>query len=881
MSAVAGVLVAVLVTPLVAVTGVTATNAVGIFDSLPEFIEIGDQPQKNEIFAIENVDAAGAPVYRKIAEVYDQNREEVGWDAVSPFVKNATVAGEDRRFYEHGGVDLPGVVRAAVGNAAGRSKSGASTLSMQLVKNIYIQKALQEPTPEARAAGIRRAQAGTLDRKLKEMKLAIGLEKRYSKDQILLGYLNIAGFGGNNYGIEAAAQRYYGVSALDVTLAQAASLVAIVQEPGSRSLDDPANYPANLERRDVILRNMFVEKTITRAQLDEALAVPVDPTTVVLAPYRNGCIAADPYATYFCDYVTTLVPELETLGDTPGERAANWVLGGYKVYTTLDLRLQTVAQDAVGRQAPATEARLALGASAVSVQPGTGRILTMAQNTRFDNSAAGGGAGTTSVNYNTDRQYGGSRGFQIGSTYKVFTLINWLQSGHGLNEVVDGNGRTVQQAAFANSCANSTDGGGVEDGPFAGPWPFKNSSGERGNRSVMDATAASINGAYVSMGLQLDQCETKRIAQALGVHTANNVDDPATTDIVENELGSNPSAIIGTNVIAPLTMAAAYAGLANHGTYCAPIAVESITDSHGTALPGQAQMCSPAVAPEVAATTVYALQNAMKRYGGNPKDGTPIFGKTGTTDDFDQTWLMSSTTAVTTAVWFGNVSGKYNLTRYPSGINNRHIIAKPINALADTLYAGGEFDAPSSALVSGAGVTVPDVVGGSVADAKSVIGALGLVYADGGQVDSALPVGTAAAASPASGSVAARGATVTVATSNGALAVVPELVGRSVDDAVSALTAAGFVVGAPTCVVAGSGGAGAGSGAAGAGAGGGAGTGAGAGGAAGTGGGAAGTGGGAGDGGDKAGRVVSSNPASGTVARKSDGVQFAVGRASC
>ena len=833
LSAVAGVLVAVLVTPIVAVTGVTASNAVGIFDSLPEYIEIGDQPQKNEIFAVENVDAAGAPVYRKIAEVYDQNREEVGWDAVSPFLKDATVAGEDRRFYDHGGVDLQGVVRAAIGNASGSSKSGASTLSMQLVKNIYIQNALREATAEEREAGIRAAQAGTLDRKLKEMKLAIGLEKRYSKDEILLGYLNIAGFGGNNYGVDAAAQRYYGVSARDVTLAQAASLIAIVQEPGSRSLDDPENYAANLERRDVILRNMFVEKMVTRAQLDEALAVPVDATTVVLAPYRNGCIAADPYATYFCDYVTALVPDLETLGATPAERAANWVIGGYRVYTTLDLRLQTVAQDAVAKQAPATETRLALGASAVSVQPGTGRILAMAQNTRFDNTAAGGGPGATSVNYNTDRAYGGSRGFQIGSTYKVFTLINWLQSGHGLNEVVDGNGRTVQQSAFANSCANSADGGGVEDGPFSGPWPFKNSSGERGDRTVMDATAASINGAYVSMGLKLDQCETKRIAQSLGVHPANNIDDPTTTDIVENELGSNPSAIIGTNVVAPLTMAAAYAGLSNRGGYCAPIAIDSITDANGESLPGQARSCSPAIAPDVAATTVYALENAMKRYGGNPRDGVPIFGKTGTTDDFDQTWLMSSTTAVTTAVWFGNVSGKYNLTRYPAGINNRHIIAKPINAAANALYPGAAFDRPSAGLVSGTSVAVPDLVGGSPANARAVIEGLGLVFADGGQADSDRPAGVVISTSPAPASAVARGTTVTFTTSNGALAVVPELAGLSRDEAVARLGAAGFSVGAQSCVVGG------------------------------------------------ADRVVSSNPAPGTTARKSDGVQIAVGRAVC
>ena len=838
-SAVAGLLVTVMVTPLIAVTGVTATNTIGIFDSLPEFIEIGEQPQKNEIFAINGVNADGSFSYEQIAQVYDQNREEVTAEEVSPFLRDATIAGEDRRFHEHGGVDLQGVLRAAVGNLAGTSQSGASTLSMQLVKNIAIQAALRQPTDEARTAGIRDAQAATPARKIREMKLAIGLEKRYSKDEILLAYLNIAGFGGNNYGVEAAAQRYYGVSALDVTLAQAASLIAIVQEPGARGLDDPQNHPANLERRDVILKNMFVEQMITREQLDEALAVPVDPSTVVLAPYTNGCIAAHPYAAFFCDYVTTLIPELESLGGSAAERIDAWKIGGYAVYTTLDLRLQTAAQDAVAGRAPAAEPRFALGASAVSVQPATGRILTMAQNTAFNNTEAGGGAGTTSVNYNTDRPYGGSRGFQIGSTYKVFTLINWLQSGHGLNEVVDGNGRTVQQSDFVNSCANSATGGGVEDGPFGGPWPFKNSSGERGSRTVMDATAASINGAYVSMGLQLDQCETKRIAAALGVHPANNVDDPTTTDIVENKLGSNPSAIIGTNVISPLTMAAAYAGIANHGTYCAPIAIDSMTNAAGEPVPGQAQQCSAAIAPDVAATTVHALANAMKRYGANPKDGVPIFGKTGTTDDFDQTWLMSSTTAVTTAVWFGNVSGKYPVTRYPGGINNRHLVAKPINAAANALYPGGAFDAPSPKLISGTGATLSDLAGGTLENAKSIIAGFGLVYTDGGQTDSALPAGVVVSTSPGPGAVLSRGQAVAVVTSNGALRAVPDVGSLEFDDARAALAGAGFTAVTRTCVALGDN--------------------------------------------DPGGldRVVSSNPAAGATARATDEVRLAVGAARC
>jgi membrane peptidoglycan carboxypeptidase len=841
-SVIAGILVTVMVTPALAVTGITASNGIGIFDSLPEFIEIGKQPQRNEIFVTDGVNDDGTPHYTPIAQVYSQNRQEVKWGEVSQFVYDATIAGEDRRFYEHGGVDLQGTVRAAIGNVSGKDTSGASTLSMQLVKNIYIQEALQEPSEAERKAGIDAAQAGSFDRKIKEMKLAIGLEKRYTKDEILLAYINIAGFGGNNYGIESAAQRYYGVSAAQVTLAQAASLVAIVQEPGARGLDSPENYPANKERRDVILKNMFVEKMIDQAQLDEALATPVDPTTVVLKPYSNGCVAAQPYTTYFCDYITRLVPELEALGATPAERQANWKIGGYKIYGSLDLRVQTTAQDVLADKAPAGETRFKLGSASTSLQVGTGRILSMAQNKTFNNTeAAAADPKLTAVNFNTDLPYGGSTGFQVGSTYKLFTLLNWLKSGRGLNEVVDGNARTLSQSAFTNTCTGGDDG--VNDGPFGGPWPFKNSSGEKGNRTVLAATAASINGAYASMGLELDQCETKNIAKALGVHPANTNDNPDTKKF-ENRLESNPSAILGTNVISPLTMAAAYATVANHGVYCKPRAVDSVVNSDGVVLPGQPQECNQAIDPEVAATAAFALQNAMNGYIGNPKDGTPMMGKTGTTDDFDQTWLMSSSTAVTTAVWFGNIVNKFPISKYAGGLNNRHNIAKPINANTNKIYPGGEFDDPSSRLLNGAGITLPGFTGGTVENAKGIIEGIKLVYADGGQVDSEQPSGVVVRTDPAEGSVLARGQTVTVYTSNGALKATPDVVsaGQTYDAAFAQLAASGFTNVSKTCVALSS------------------------------------------PADPQVGRVISSNPSAGTVVRAGDPLVLGVGaasRASC
>jgi len=790
-SVIAGILVTVMVTPALAVTGIAANNTIGIFSSLPEFIDIGQQPQQNEIFVTNGKNSDGTPKYVSIAVVFDQNREEVSWDNVSDFLKHAVVAGEDRRFYQHGGIDLTGLIRATAGNVIGTSKSGGSTLAMQLVKNIFIQRALQLPTQELRDAGVKDAQRSTIDRKLKEMKLAIGLEKTYTKDQVLLAYLNIAGFGGNTYGIQAAAQRYYGVSAKDVTLAQAASLIAIVQEPGARSLDNPDNYQNNKDRRNFILNMMFTEKMIDQAQLTEALDTPVDDTTVKLQPSHNGCIAANQYAKQFCDYVVKNVKNLEALGADAKERSANWHIGGYKLYTSLDLRLQKNAQNTIRAFAPPGETRFQLGSAASSVEVGTGRILMMAQNKLFNDSLEGGGRTATAVNFNTDRAYGGSSGFQVGSTYKVFTLLNWLQSGHGLSEVEDANPRTESQAKFLDTC----------NGPYGGNWTFKNSSGEKGTMTVLKGLIGSVNAVFASMAMQLDQCNTLKIAQALGVHRA--ADDPYTPE-VEQAMESNPAAILGTNTIAPLTIAAAYAGIASGGTYCRPTAVDFVVNAAGEKLPGQAKECSVALDPEVAATAAYAMQAGYATYASNARDGIPMIAKTGTTDKAVQTWMSGSTTKVATSAWFGNIVGNYSIYNYNGGLANRFGIGKSLFSYTNKLYGGGAFPGPAARLLIGAGIQVPTLAGGTLENSKALLEGLGLTFANGGEVDSDLPIGTVVRSSPAAGKTLARGMKVKVYTSNGSMSIVPDVTttGLTFADAKTGLEASGFTNVLPdaTCV---------------------------------------------------------------------------------
>jgi membrane peptidoglycan carboxypeptidase len=751
-SALAGLLVTVMVAPAIAVSGITASSTIGIFDSLPEYIEIGQQPERNTIYAISSA-AGNEGGYVPIATIYDQNRQEVAWEDISAFARDAAVDGEDRRFFDHGGVDVTSLVRASIGNAIGTSESGASTLSMQLVKNIYVQQALEEPTEEARQAAYDKATATSFDRKLKEMKLAIGLEKNYTKKEILAAYLNIAFFGDNTYGIQAAAQRYYSVDAKDLTLPQAASLIAIVQYPGERGLDDPENYEANKNRRDVILDAMLEVGSITEKEHDEAINTPVDDTTIVPSAPQNGCIGANPYAKWFCDYVVKSVKDFEFLGANETERLANWQRGGYKLYTTLDLDVQVNAQDQTWTYAPNGETALALGSSTVTVQPGTGRVLVMTENKIFDDTLEGGGPTTSAVNYNTSFNYGGSSGIQPGSTYKVFTLLAWLQAGKGLNEKVNGDARTEDQAKFTDTCE---DGGG-----WGGKYTFKNDSGEHGIFTAYSATTGSINGAFISMALQLDLCDIRGVAESLGVERADGT-----------HLQTNPSSVLGTNEVTPLSMAAAYAGIAAGGYFCKPIVVDKVVDPAGVDQPGQKKDCKQAVDPEVAATAAYAMAGVMSGgtgTGSNPGDGIPIIGKTGTTDSSNQTWVITSTTSAATAVWVGNSIGTYAIRNYSAaGVSGgllRHRIMRATVAVINAKYGGVAFAPPADRLLNGGGLAVPDVRGQTLEQAKQLLEGLGFTFADGGQVDSELPAGKVAATDPAPGTSSAKGALVTVYTS--------------------------------------------------------------------------------------------------------------------
>ncbi len=352
-SAIAAVLVTASMTPMIAVSSVTAQSAIGIFNNLPSYISIGKLPGPNTIYAMD----AGKEV--PVATIFDENRQQVAWADISQAAKDAAVDGEDRRFYSHGGVDITGIIRAAlsgIGAGGGGSQQGASTISQQLVKNLFIQQALQAPTLKEQNAQIKPADAFTLDRKLKEAKLAISLEKKYSKQTILLAYLNIAPFGGTTYGIEAAAQRYYGIDASKLTPVQSATLIAIVQNPNSKAPTGPAGYAANTPRRNDILGQMYAAKHITRPRSTPASRSSSRPRRS--RTRRRARVARPPSTTPSSGARTSRRSTRRSprsVRQSPSAQA-NWKIGGYKIYTTLDVNLQAQAQAVENEWVPPTPA---------------------------------------------------------------------------------------------------------------------------------------------------------------------------------------------------------------------------------------------------------------------------------------------------------------------------------------------------------------------------------------------------------------------------------------------------------------------------------------------------------------------------------------------
>ena len=799
MSAIAGILVTAAVTPVVALSGAAATSAVSIFENLPSNLKPGQLAQPSTLWAKQGDKDV------KIAEFYEQDRIPVGWDDISPYVKDALVAIEDPRFYTHGGVDALAASRAVVQNVAGSSgRSGASTITMQYVRNVLVQESTAIPDPEEQEAAYELAMQETMDRKLKEMKLAIGVEKKFTKDEILTGYLNITLFGRQVYGIESAAHYFYNTTAKDLTLPQAASLIAIVNQPTAYQLDIPENIPANTERRNLILNQMFKHGKITQEQLDEAIATPVEP---VITRRIQGCTVAESnYGLgHFCDYVQNQMKKDPEFGPDAMTRDFNMRRGGYDIHTTIDLDLQKAAVDAMRAEVPKTMEGIDVGGATVSQEVGTGRVLAMAQNRPFSTEEELTKQGYTAINYSTDQSDGGSSGFQVGSTFKAITLAEWIRTGHSVRDVVNVNGRTVQLQSFRASCLD----GGVYG---YGPWQFANDNlGVRGNQSVLTAVAQSLNGGLVSMQQQLDLCDTFELAKKLDMHRASPAQNKEFPNYGGYDLTVNPSNTFGgTDEMSPLTMATAFSAFAGKGKVCTPVAIDSITGPDGEAVPFKKSTCTEALSPEVAAGVAYALEYTINNgIAGHARSafGTPHLAKTGTTDDYIDNWTVGASSKVATATWVGNVGPNPQCLGQPdcSRVDTRNFggyqgltaadsrIWPSVMYVADQKYGGEGFGDPAATALRQTMVNVPDVRGKSFDEAAGILENARFAYRDGGEVDSAAPKGTIARTDPAIGSATGLGTEITLYRSRGNAGKIPDgLGGKTAKDAENALKSAGF-----------------------------------------------------------------------------------------
>ncbi|MGA0569005.1 transglycosylase domain-containing protein [Rathayibacter sp. KR2-224] len=714
MSAVAGVLVVSAVTPAVAVTSLAVSDGTSMFDGLPDYLAPQPLDQTTTFYATKG----GQPV--PIATFYAQNREDVPWEGISQSIKDAAVATEDPRFYSEGGIDVFGTVRGALSTATGKDVQGGSSITQQYVKNILVQRCEQQDAvdPDADPAVQKKQQAKfescyidatgvTVQRKIQEIRYAIGIDKRYSKDQILLSYLNIVGFGGRVYGVQAAAQYYFGTDAKSLTLPQAATLIAILNNPNYLRIDDQSSssdnvaakgFPATKERRDYVLQRMLVNHKITKDEYTQAVATKIE---AHITPKDSGCSSAVQFdAGFFCDYVRRIMLTDPTFGKTAEQRQAQFQQGGLKVYTTLNLDLQNTAQAALSNYIPPTYGNLDLGGANVSMEVGTGHVVTMVENKQFDDSSNA-PPGTTSVNYTTDFDYGGSSGFQTGSSFKAFDLVAWLEAGHSLYESVNANVHSFPESQFA-TCG---------DGFGNVIWNVANDeSSEGGTMSVLQATEASVNTAFAMMATKLNLCDISNAAQALGVHSAN----PAPPTQGGNPWVVNPPMVIGTNYISPMTMAQAYAGIANGGRMCTPVAIEKALDANGKDIAVPKTTCTQAIPQNIAATATWALQHVLTAgtaTGANPNDGVPIMGKTGTTDYAHENWLVTSTPKVAQATWIGLISGAtdmhYVYFKGVQGNNVKFSVVKQIQTALDSVYGGGAFPAPDNKLIYGSTPTKP------------------------------------------------------------------------------------------------------------------------------------------------------------------------------
>jgi len=615
-SVLAGVVLAGIALPAAGALGLAAKGSVEGFDEIPADLKRPPLSQRTTI-----LDSQG----RQIAQVYSRDRTVVDLKDISPYMQKAIVAIEDSRFYQHGAIDLKGVLRALNKNAQeGGVAQSASTLTQQLVKNYFIEEAGDDPTKVAEAT------QQTMGRKVRELKYAIQIEEKLGKKKILENYLNITFFGEQAYGVEAASERYFSKHAKDLNLQESALLAGIVQSP---SRYDPVNDEAEAtKRRNIVLQRMAEVGDISPQEAAQAKRQPLGLHT---SRPKNGCITAVQGAGFFCDYVREVFLTDPVFGKTKEARAKLWNQGGLTIRTTLDPQAQQSVQNSIKDHVYKSDQ---VATAATIVEPGTGKILAMGQSRPY-----GFGTDETQINLSVNQDMGGGAGYQPGSTFKPIVAAAALEGGKPATQEYS----SPYEMPYPSPVA-ACNGKVWKNDPRKPAKLTNENESEHGPYSMKEATAKSVNTYYVQLISDIGICPVIDMAKKMGVARSDG-----------RKIDQAPSIALGTQEMSPLTMASAYATFASRGMYCTPIAIESITQTTGSrvkSLPVPKSTCSRAMS-EKTADTVSTLLKGVVEDGTGQQAGLgdrPSAGKTGTTDERFAAWFVGYTPNMAGAVWVGD-----------------------------------------------------------------------------------------------------------------------------------------------------------------------------------------------------------------------------------